>query len=112
MKSIARFLFVITVALVMAGCATRTPPPEIKTITKTEYVVIEVPTSYTQATAIPAPNNGGCVGVVDWKQCATSRALTNVQLYGAIGQCNADKYKTRSFLTEQTDKIKQRSSKP
>ena len=107
----ARAFLLVLFALFITGCATRTPPPQVTHITTTEYVVVEVPASYLLATKPSAPVNAGCVGVVDWKECATSRSKTIVDLYNDIGQCNADKLKTRQFITEQTSIIQERNKK-
>lgn len=111
MKSIVRLFVITALALIAAGCATRNPLPQVTHITTTEYIVVEVPASYTAPTSPTAPINLGCVGVVDWKECAASRSKTLVNLYGDIGQCNADKAKTRNFITEQTKIVQERNKK-
>jgi hypothetical protein len=111
MKTFARLLAIIALAFIGVGCATKPLPPEIRYITNTEYVVVEVPTTLLAPTAISKSVNTGCTGAIDWRECATSRAKTIVNLYGDIGQCNADKYKANAFITEQSKIIKERNKK-
>ena len=111
MKTFVRLLAIIALAFIAVGCATKPLPPEIRYITNTQYVVVEVPTTLLAPTAVSKPINTGCTGTVDWRECAASRAKTIVNLYGDIGQCNADKYKANAFITEQSKIIKERNKK-
>ena len=111
MKTFKRLLAIIALAFIAAGCATKSLPPEIRYITNTQYVVVEVPTTLLAPTTVSKPINTGCTGTVDWRECAASRAKTIVNLYGDIGQCNADKYKANAFITEQSKIIKERNKK-
>lgn len=115
MKSIASASAIFWVAIIvglLTGCATHQPPPEIKHITTTQYVVIEVPDSYLAATKPTPASMPGCTGSLNWKECATSRSKLIVDLYSDIGQCNADKYRTRQFLSEQSKIVKERNKAP
>lgn len=136
------FVFLVTLVIVaLAGCAAQKPPPEPIVITKTEYVMVDVPATYYKATPItstkPSPNQApavalkppkgalnptqvtpasaaGCLprdGQVDWKACATERAGIIASLYGDIGQCNADKYRISESIKEQAAIVKERNAR-
>lgn len=112
MKSIFKLLTTSFVLLMLFGCAVKQPLPEVKHITTTEYIVIEVPVSYLTPVKPSPPTNTGCVGVIDWRECAISRAKTIVELYGNIGQCNSDKFQAREYIKKQTSIVNERVKKP
>lgn len=115
MKRIRSFLFLFLTFALLSGCAVRPPLPDVRTITETNYVVVQVPDSYFVATQPPKPISIGCSGpTVDWKECAASRAKSLAETYGAIGQCNADKIATKKFIADQTVIVegKNKKSKP
>lgn len=98
MKSIYRtflllVLMVVTAALV--GCGTR---ERIVTVKETTTTVLSAPKKYTTNTVVPSPPFTKLqYDTGTWPERAQYNADLNVLLYGAIGQCNADKTALRDW---------------
>lgn len=98
MKSIYRtFLLsvLLVVTAVLAGCGTR---ERIVTVKETTTTVLSAPKKYTTNTVVPSPPFTKLqYDTGTWPERAQYNADLNVLLYGAIGQCNADKTALRDW---------------
>lgn len=103
---LAAVLAVLTLALV--GCGTT----KIVTVKETNTVVLSTPKAYTTPTPIPAPHfTKDQYMASTWEQRAQYNAVLNVNLYEAIGQCNADKASIRLWEAKEKANV-EKSNKP
>ena len=69
--------------------ACQTQPTKVVTVTK--YIVVKPQDTYFKPTQIPAPPAPTAQTQVNWKEQYIHQSLLVVDLYAALGSCNADK---------------------
>ena len=84
---IKRTLTGMAIAVLLAGCQTQ----PTKVITVVEYVVVKPQSSYLKPTKVPQAPKPTNQSTVDWKNQYIDQSMLVVDLYAALGACNADK---------------------
>ena len=84
---IKRTLAGIAIAVLLTGCQTQ----PTKVITVVEYVVVKPQSSYLKPTTVPQAPKPTNQSTVDWKKQYIDQSMLVVDLYAALGACNADK---------------------
>ena len=84
---IKRTLAGIAIAVLLTGCQTQ----PTKVITVVEYVVVKPQSFYLKPTKVPQAPKPTNQSTVDWKNQYIDQSMLVVDLYAALGACNADK---------------------